>query len=110
MPDCSESATPSRASASMSSYSRRFLRATWVAIHGPNAWPSPKPAYNEYSRCECALTKPGTITASSKCVAARPAATSMISPPSKRTRPPAIGGPSTGSTQSAETSVIRPLW
>ena len=44
MPEASESATPQRAIASISSRSSRPLRSMCVSIHGPNALPSPKPA------------------------------------------------------------------
>ena len=42
------------------------FRSMWVASHGANESPSPKPAYTAYSRCEWALTIPGTIAPSAK--------------------------------------------
>ena len=38
------------------------FRSTCIPIQGTNGKPSPNPAYTAYSRCEWALTKPGTIT------------------------------------------------
>ena len=61
IPEARHSAAPSRAIASISSRPILAFRSTWIRIQGANGWPSPKPAYTAYSRCECALTKPGRI-------------------------------------------------
>ena len=88
--------------------SSRLLRAACVRDPRAERLPVAEAGVPEYSRCEWALTMPGRIAASAKWRSARPWETSTIAPSSSRTRPSSIGGPSTGSTQSAETSVIRP--
>ena len=104
-PERRHSAAPKRAIASMSPKSMRCLRSMCTASHGANERPSPNPAYAAYSRCEWALTNPGTIAAPSNrspAPSSDAGPTAAIRPSSIATAPSRIGSPSTGRTQSAE--------
>ena len=73
--------------------SSRALRSMWSASQAPKGSPSPKPAYTAYSRCECALTKPGQDRRALEVALARGPGRPRRSgrPPRRRARPGAAG-------------------
>ena len=78
-----------------------------MPIQSANPQAVAEPGVDPYSRCVCALTKPGRITASVVVLTASPSSsrrpTAAIVPSVvDRDGAVSIGGPSTGTTQSAE--------